>query len=49
MANFSIKKRLKSFVHAGRGIWVFIGGTHNAWVEIAIGIIAIVVGIYLKL
>ena len=38
---FSIIKRAKSFTHAGRGIWVFIKGTHNAWLHIAVLIIAI--------
>ena len=33
---FSIVKRAKSFVHAGRGIGVFIRTTHNAWLHIDI-------------
>jgi hypothetical protein len=30
---FSLIKRAKSFTHAGRGIFVFIKTTHNAWVH----------------
>jgi hypothetical protein len=31
---FSLIKRAKSFTHAGRGIWLFVKTTHNAWVHI---------------
>ena len=43
---FSLIKRAKSFTHAGRGIWVFLKTTHNAWVQVAILILAIVLGLY---
>lgn len=33
---FSIVRRAQSFVHAGRGIRVFLSTTHNAWIQIAI-------------
>lgn len=46
---FSLIKRAKSFVHAGRGIWIFIKTTHNAWVHIAILLAAIVFGMYLQI
>lgn len=42
---FSLLKRAKSFEHAGRGIIVFIRGTHNAWVHITALIAAIILGI----
>ncbi len=46
---FSIIKRAKSFTHAGRGIWIFLRTTHNAWVHIGLFIIAIVLGIYFQI
>ncbi len=42
---FSIVRRAKSFVHAGRGLRIFFATTHNAWVQIAILIIAVIGGI----
>ena len=44
---FSLIKRAKSFTYAGRGIYVFIKTTHNAWIHLFILAIAIVLGIYL--
>lgn len=44
---FSIIKRAKSFTYAGRGIWVFVKTTHNAWIHIAILVVAIALGWYL--
>ncbi len=43
---FSIIKRAKSFNHAGRGVWVFLRTTHNAWVHIFFFILAIALGIF---
>jgi diacylglycerol kinase (ATP) len=43
---FSIVKRAKSFAHAGRGLWIFLKTTHNAWLHLLILAIAIVMGIY---
>jgi diacylglycerol kinase (ATP) len=43
---FSIVKRAKSFAYAGRGIWIFIRTTHNAWVHLAVLAAAIVLGLY---
>lgn len=43
---FSLIKRAKSFTYAGRGIWVFIKTTHNAWIHLAILALAIALGIY---
>lgn len=33
---FSVIKRAQSFVHAGRGLWIFVKTTHNAWVHVAV-------------
>jgi len=46
---FSIIKRAKSFTHAGRGIWVFIKTTHNAWIHLVILAAAIVLAWYLQI
>lgn len=46
---FSLLKRAKSFSHAGRGVWVFIKSTHNAWIHLAIFADAVVLGIYFKI
>lgn len=46
---FSLIKRAKSFVHAVRGIYIFIKTTHNAWVHILILTIAVVLGFYLRI
>lgn len=42
--SFSLVKRAKSFVHAGRGIKIFLMTTHNAWVHFVIFIFAIFLG-----
>lgn len=42
---FSLVKRAKSFAHAGRGLWVFINTTHNAWVHVTVLIVVILLGI----
>ena len=44
--NFSFIKRAKSFTHAGRGVWIFIKTTHNAWIHVCAFIVAISLGIY---
>ncbi|MDQ5901462.1 MAG: diacylglycerol kinase [Patescibacteria group bacterium] len=38
---FSIIKRIQSFENAGNGLKVFLKTTHNAWVQIVVGAIAI--------
>jgi diacylglycerol kinase (ATP) len=43
---FSLVKRAKSFTHAGRGIWVFVRTTHNAWLHAAILSGALALGFY---
>lgn len=42
-------KRAKSFVHAGRGLWVFVKTTHNAWIHLVIFAVAIFLGFYFKI
>ena len=43
---FSLVKRAKSFSYAGRGVWVFIKTTHNAWIHLAVFVLAIFLGFY---
>lgn len=43
---FSLVRRAKSFTHAGRGIWVFVRTTHNAWLHAVILIAAVMLGFY---
>ena len=46
---FSMVKRAKSFAHAGRGIYVFIKTTHNAWIHLVILAAAVALGSYLQI
>lgn len=46
---FSIIKRARSFKHAGRGLYIFIKTTHNAWIHILILLAVIVAGFYFKI
>jgi len=46
---FSVIKRAKSFAHAGRGLWIFIKTTHNAWIHLVLLLVAIGLGVYLKI
>lgn len=46
---FSLLKRAKSFSYAGRGIYVFIKSTHNAWIHLLVLALAVALGIYLKI
>lgn len=41
---FSIVKRAESFTHAGRGVWIFLRSTHNAWIHIAALVIVVALG-----
>ncbi len=43
---FSLVKRAKSFSYAGRGVWVFIKTTHNAWIHLALFALGIMLGLY---
>ncbi|MBI4120744.1 MAG: diacylglycerol kinase family protein [Parcubacteria group bacterium] len=46
---FSIVQRAKSFTHAGRGLWIFLKTTHNAWVHFALLALAVILGFYFKI
>jgi diacylglycerol kinase (ATP) len=43
---FSLVKRAKSFTYAGRGIWILIKTTHNAWVHIFFLCFAVLLGLF---
>ena len=43
---FSLVKRAKSFTYAGRGLWIFLKTTHNAWLQLFIFTVAIFFGFY---
>jgi diacylglycerol kinase (ATP) len=46
---FSLVKRAKSFTHAGRGLWIFVRTTHNAWIHLLVLVIAICLGTYFSI
>ena len=46
---FSIVARAKSFTHAFCGIGILIKTTHNFWVHIFFGIVALCLGYFLKI
>lgn len=46
---FSVVKRLRSFTHAGRGIWIFLKTTHNAWIHLFILTVAIGLGFFFRI
>lgn len=46
---FSFVARAKSFTHAFRGIAILVKSTHNFWIHIFLGIIAIVFGFLFKI
>ncbi|MEN9920990.1 MAG: hypothetical protein RL538_883 [Candidatus Parcubacteria bacterium] len=45
----SLVKRAKSFSHAGRGLWLFVRTTPNAWIHLLIFALAIGLGFYLHI
>jgi diacylglycerol kinase (ATP) len=47
--NFSVGKRAKSFAHAGRGVFLFIKDSHNAWIHLCLFALAIFLGIYFQI
>ncbi len=47
--SFSIVKRAKSFTHAGRGLWIFVKSTHNAWIHLVFLAVAVALGIYFSI
>lgn len=46
---FSLIKRAKSFSHAGRGMWIFVKTTHNAWIHLALFAVAIALGVFFRI
>ena len=46
---FSALKRARSFVHAGRGIKMFIKTTPNAWIELVVFLLALFLGFYFQI
>lgn len=49
MEKFTIKKRLKSFTYAWKGIKSVLRKEHNSWIHSGMGILVILFGIILKL
>jgi diacylglycerol kinase (ATP) len=46
---FSVVKRAKSFTYAGRGLWIFLRTTHNAWVHLFVLLLAVFLGLYFRI
>ncbi len=46
---FSIIKRARSFVHAGKGIVLFLKTTHNAWIHILVTVSVLFLGWYFSI
>ncbi len=46
---FSVVARLKSTTHAWRGLGIFIKTTHNSWIHIFFGILAVYLGFVLHI
>ena len=46
MEPFSIKKRLKSFTYAGKGIKSFVCREHNVWIHLSIALLTIMAGFF---
>lgn len=44
MEPFSIRKRLKSFTYAWKGIRSFVYQEHNVWIHLTIALLAIIAG-----
>ena len=47
--SFSIVRRAKSLTHAGRGLWIFLKTTHNAWLHLAALFVAVALGVYFRI
>lgn len=46
---FSIIKRAESFTHAGRGLYIFLKSTHNAWLDIVAFIVVVLLGLFFQI
>ena len=49
MEPFSIKKRLKSFTYAGKGIKSFVCREHNVWIHLSIALLTIMAGFFFEI
>lgn len=49
MEPFSIKKRLKSFVYAWKGIKGFIRAEHNVWIHLTIAMLTVIAGVVFEI
>lgn len=49
MEPFSIKKRLRSFGYARKGIQSFVGKEHNAWIHCIVMIAVTIAGFYFEI
>jgi diacylglycerol kinase (ATP) len=45
----SLVRRAKSFVHAGRGLWLFIKTTPNAWIHLLAFFVVLTAGFYFSI
>ena len=43
---FSVVKRAKSFTHAGRGVYLLVKTTHNAWIHLVALVAVVAAGFY---
>lgn len=46
---FKIKERIKSFRYAGKGIYSFIAGEHNAWIHCSAILVVTCAGFFLNI
>jgi diacylglycerol kinase (ATP) len=44
---FRLSSRARSFVYAGRGVWLTLKTQHNAWIHAVATVVVVVTGIYL--
>lgn len=46
---FSVIRRAQSFEHAGRGLWIFVSTTPNAWIQMFVFLCTFTLGLYLEI
>lgn len=49
MSDFSARDRVRSFGYAGRGLRLLVSGQHNAWIHLALTLVAIALGLALAI
>ena len=47
--SFTLRQRIRSFSQAGRGIFLLIKNTHNAWIHLAVLIVVVILGALVRL